>query len=86
MRSVAEPPTLVRNEAVAKKRTDGDSEPKGGRPVNFRAPPDLAADLDYIAEALGLDVSNLVRMILRENIKPYRGRADRIKAAKQEGD
>lgn len=69
-----------------KKKNEAEQPAGGGRPVNFRAPPDLASDLDYIAEALGLDVSNLVRMILRENITPYRQRADRIKEMRDGGD
>ena len=46
-----------------------------GRPINFRAPDDLAKRLDSVGEALGLDISNLVRMILYENIAPYEERA-----------
>lgn len=59
--------------------TPQDEQPSAGRPINFRAPSDLAARLDFVAEALGLDVSNLVRMVLYENLSTYERRARQLK-------
>ena len=53
-------------------------QPSSGRQINFRAAPELASRLDRIAVVLGLDVSNLVRMILHENLATYEARADQI--------
>jgi hypothetical protein len=52
----------------------------GDSPINFRAPDDLAALLEDVAEGLGLDISNLVRMVLYENLAPYEERAAQAKA------
>lgn len=57
---------------------DKQAQPSEGRPINFRSPPDLSARLDYVAKRLGLDVSNLIRMILYENLAQYEERAKQI--------
>jgi hypothetical protein len=76
----------LRADAVGKKRSEPDRPaPDGSRPINFRAPAPLARDLDFVADALGLDVSNLVRMILRENMQPYRERAEKVRRERDEG-
>lgn len=72
--------TPPRASPVAKKKP-ADEQVSGGRPINFRAPPDLATRLDFVAEKLGLDVSNLVRMILYENLAQYERRAKMIEQA-----
>lgn len=81
MSSVAIPGPATRTSPVGKKRNDADSSPAdaGGRSITFRAPSELAADLDDIADALSVDVSNLVRMVLRENLTSYRERAERVR-------
>lgn len=68
---------------VARKKP-AEEQPSAGRPINFRAPPDLAARLDFVAERLGLDVSNLVRMVLYENLAAYERRARQTDAAGQD--
>lgn len=70
--------------AVGRKKPD--EKASDGKQINFRAPNDLASELEDVAEALGLDVSNLVRMVLRENLAQYRERADRIRQQKKIGD
>ena len=60
---------------VMAKKADRPSE---GKQINFRAPPDLAERLEAVAEALGLDVSNLVRMVLKENLREYERRAKQV--------
>lgn len=79
MSTVIESLPLERPSTVGKKRNDTEPKPDAGRPITFRAPADLAEELDDIGEALGLDVSNLVRMVLRENLSQYRERADRAR-------
>jgi len=64
-----------------KKSTEKPVDDQGGRAINFRAGADLAERLDYVAGALGLDVSNLVRMVLKENLPQYEERARRILAS-----
>lgn len=61
---------------MPKKRQPADDQPTSGRPINFRASADLADRLDRIAAGLGLDVSNLVRMVLYENLDPYEERVE----------
>jgi predicted DNA-binding protein len=63
---------------VAKKPAK-QTEPAKDRQVNFRASAKLSARLDNIADAMGLDVSNLVRLILNENLAAYEDRAERIR-------
>lgn len=56
--------------------------PAVGRQINFRAPDDLTARLDAVAEALALDVSSLVRMVLAEHLSKYEHRADEVRRNK----
>lgn len=67
---------------VAKKKPPADDQSGGSRPINFRAPPDLATRLDRVAEGLGLDVSNLVRMVLYENLAAYERRVRELDQGK----
>jgi CBS-domain-containing membrane protein len=72
---------------VAKGR-DGDSDaskadrPKAtaGRQVNFRASDELYSRLERISGVLGVDLSNLVRLILHENLPAYERRAAQLEA------
>lgn len=65
-----------RDETVGRKRAGKTDEPDAsGRSINFRADAELAASLDDVAHVLKLDVSNLVRMIISENIYIYQMRA-----------
>lgn len=68
-----------------KKPTDG-QQSDAGRAVSFRATPDLAVRLDAVAEGLGLDVSNLVRMVLNENLAEYEERVEQIRRRRQKGN
>jgi predicted DNA-binding protein len=54
-----------------------------GKQVNFRASDDLYARLEETADALGLDLSNLVRMVLNEHLAEYEGRAEQIKTRRK---
>lgn len=68
---------------VAKKRNSESSPspaPDKDKQVNFRAPPKLYARLEDVAEAFGLDVSNLVRMVLNQNLPKYEQQAERIRS------
>lgn len=55
------------------------SDPSGGKQVNFRTPDALYARLEAVAEALGLDIANLVRLIINENLKSYEQRAEQAR-------
>jgi len=75
-----EMPTLASPDVSKKKPVAESKQPERNRQVNFTAPPKLSADLDDIARAFGLDVANLVRLILNENIARYKQRAERIRS------
>jgi hypothetical protein len=47
--------------------------------VNFRANLALHNRLQTVADSLGLDISNLVRMILHENLHLYERRVDPVR-------
>jgi hypothetical protein len=64
---VADPPEGT--DVAKKKNRQGPGS--GGRQVAFRAPDDLYAQLDRVSKGLGLDISNLIRMILRKHIQAY---------------
>jgi hypothetical protein len=53
-------------------------KPEPGRQVNFRANDALYGRLERVAVALGLDISNLVRMVLHENLHVYEQRVEQI--------
>lgn len=66
---------------MARRRTE--DKPSEGKQINFRAPNDLSERLDAVASGLGLDVSNLVRMVLYENLDQYEERVARLKGKKE---
>lgn len=66
-----------------KTQPQSENEP-AGRNINFRASPNLAARLDTVAEALNLDISNLVRMVLSEHLAEYEDRAAKLRRPTKE--
>jgi hypothetical protein len=68
--------------AVAKKKVDKTS---GSRQLAFRVPEALAQRVERVAERLGLDTSNFLRMLLLEQVGVYERRADRIEAGEEGG-
>jgi hypothetical protein len=68
------------------RRKKGEPDLVNGDQVNFRAPGDLHSRLEAVAAGLGLDVSNLVRMVLYENLATYEERVEQIRRAKRQGD
>lgn len=62
---------------VPRKRKDDNDD--GDKTIAFRAAPDLARRLKSVADGLSLDLSNLVRMILIENLRPYERRVEGLK-------
>lgn len=72
------PSHSFRTEPVARKKTAGDLS-SAGKQVSLRMPQSLNQRLEAVAEALGLDVSGLVRMVLSENLAPYERRAEQIR-------
>lgn len=69
--------------SVGRSKANKSSPGSGGHQVAFRAPADLYAELDDISGTLGLDMSNLVRMILIENLHVYRAKADEVRRKKE---
>lgn len=83
MRGMARP---IKGAAVmGKKKDSSGGRPGVGRQINFRAPPDLVQRLETVAEALALDVSSLIRMVLAENLARYERRADEVLRERRPG-
>jgi hypothetical protein len=55
-------------------------QPAAARQLAYRVPAELAARVERVAERLGLDVSNFLRMMTVEQIGVYERRADRAEA------
>lgn len=66
----------VQGDKVARKRNDD----VGGQ-VNFKANQRLWNRLESISRVLGIDMANLARMIISENISIYEERARRVEDA-----
>jgi len=47
----------------------------------FRVPPDIHQTIMWSADALGLDVSNFLRLVIAEHIPEYVERGKKIRAA-----
>jgi hypothetical protein len=63
--------------------------PKGtqeGSQIAFRLKKELADRLEHAAEALGLDVSNLLRLMLSEKLAEYEARARRVQEHQAEAE
>lgn len=70
---------------MARKRPD--DKPSEGKQINFRASQSLAERLERTAGILGLDVSNLVRLMLSKHLREYELEADQIQASlKKDGE
>lgn len=61
--------------------------PPTGKQVNVRIPLPIVADLEFIAESMGLDLSHVVRIILTDHVAQYleeaRERRHRLDAARK---
>lgn len=57
-----------------------------GRQVNVRIPDSLMADLETISGGMGLDISDVIRMILTENRQEYLDRLEIKKKRKPTKD
>jgi hypothetical protein len=77
MNGVAMPHTFE-TQPVARKKNAGELS-SAGKQVSLRMPQSLNQRLEAVADALGVDVSNLVRMVLSENLAPYERRAEQIR-------
>ena len=64
---------------MPKRKTNPDESatPEGGQ-INFRASPALHRRLQEVASGLGLDMANLVRMVVTENLRIYEERVRRL--------
>lgn len=82
MPGVATPAKTFQVPGMGKPKHDS-GKAGAGKQVNFRAPDDLAVRLEDVAEGLGLDLSNLVRMVLYENLAAYEERAAQARANRE---
>jgi hypothetical protein len=69
------------DQVMGKKKADG-GLPKQ---VNFRVSDSFYSRIEAAAEALGLDVANLLRMIVKENLATYEQRAEAIRQSQPKG-
>ncbi|VTT98892.1 unnamed protein product [Gemmataceae bacterium] len=69
--------------AVGKKKPQPPAEPKAPEPrtfaIRFPTTDDTEARVVSAAEGLGLDPTNFLRMVVRENLSVYERRVERIK-------
>lgn len=74
----------TRNMPRKRKRVTTD---QAGRRQQFNVSfdPAYAARLEAVADALGVDVVALIRMIVRENLAPYEERAQRVRDSESKG-
>lgn len=56
-----------------------------GKSIAFRAPAGLSRRLERVAEGLGLDISNLVRMVLHEKLHEYEQRVTQLESHTPKG-
>lgn len=82
MSQVITPGRLKEQPTVAKRKKD--SPALGAKQVNFRPSDSLYARLERVSKILEVDMSNLVRLILNENLAAYERRADEIDRHRQE--
>ena len=68
---------------VKKPTTPKDDEPKMGKQKAIRFTNETLDELEWIGSQLGLDISALVRLIINENLAPYRAKADAVYASKK---
>lgn len=64
---------------LAKKRTNREGPGSGGKQVAFRAPDEMHERLEFVSAGLGVDMSNLLRMIVSENLHRYVRRVEELK-------
>jgi hypothetical protein len=69
---------MVASEKVPRKKR----KPGATKQLNVRVPADLAERLEDTAEALGTDLSSLIRMVLVEHLGEYE---ERVRRARGEG-
>lgn len=70
-----ESPVSFREKLVA---TGGKKPEKGLRQVNIRLDPPYYDRIERVAGLLGLDIAQLLRMVIRENFPVYEARAKRV--------
>lgn len=69
--------------SVAKERGSR-GRPPIGKQFGVRLPSGLLADLEYIGETLGNDVSSVIRTILTENVSRYLMQAHEVRERREE--
>jgi hypothetical protein len=62
---------------VAKKQNPNSKE---GKQLGLRLSAELLREVEFCAEALGLEAAPFIRMVLIENLGKYKRRAERIKS------
>jgi hypothetical protein len=73
--------TETASRPVPKKKPDPIEPPTGeGKQLGLRLSAELLREVEFCADALGLEASPFIRMVLVENIAKYKRRAERVKA------
>ena len=71
---------------VAKKKPPEAAEPPStGKSYSFRASRSLSQRIDFVADRLQVDASNLIRLILAQNLQRYEEQANQIPPQAGEG-
>lgn len=76
MNQVSNASVVIGSLPVGKRK--GSIQPDGGKQINFRASDELFARLERVANTFGVDMSNLVRLILHQNLKRYEDEAAQL--------
>jgi hypothetical protein len=71
---------------MAKKKAQGAPPAKKSGRVSLYLPPEQHAELAFIAEALGLDMNGLLRLMIGRSIHHYRREAETLVLEQQEPD
>ena len=64
---------------MGKKKSGGTPATPNDKQVNFRVPGPLNARLEAVAEILGLDVSNFLRLMLVQKLPDYEREAEKYR-------
>jgi hypothetical protein len=78
-------PCPVRVHAVARKKPADSKEPED-KQITFRISGRLHARLDAAADGLSLDISSLLRMLIRQNLPTYEKQAEDVRRRESKED
>lgn len=64
---------------MGKKQPEPPAEGRGFVVISFKAPAALAARIDAVCEGLGLDRSNLIRMLTLKNLHEFEAQVEELR-------